>query len=214
MKPRKEKGLTAREEAFCYEYTKDLCGAHAAARAGYGESARNQACLLLKKDRIKKLIDELMEERRKQCKMTAAEVLEEVVKVARSDINDYASIQDFTHTRYEGKGKKRKAIKETIQKVVFRPWRTLDTRPIESVKQTENGISIKVHDKMKALDFLGRYLKLIGLDPEQGEEALSVLADIVRFTKSPESKLNQGAAPGPLPADPAGATSAPGPAQG
>jgi len=197
MKPKPEKGLTAKEEAFCYEYIKDLCAAHAADRAGYSENSKVRACCLLRKPAIKKLIDELQKERQEKCKMTADQVLEEVRKLARSDINDYASIQDFVRTEWQGKGKKKKAVKVIIQDVVFRPWMKLDTRPIESVKKTENGISIKMHDKMKALDFLGRYFKLIGVDLEQGEKALNFISNMMNFSESPESKLNQ---PGPPPA--------------
>lgn len=74
--------LTAKQEAFCLEYLKDLNATQAAIRAGYTEnSARVTACKMLTNANIESRIAELMEERVNKTKIDAAWVLQSAKEV-------------------------------------------------------------------------------------------------------------------------------------
>jgi|LGVF01.2.fsa_nt_gb phage terminase small subunit len=75
-------GLTAKQEAFCLEYLKDLNATQAAIRAGYGEKNANKVGPEnLVKLGVSERIAELMKERVEKTKIDAAWVLRQAVKV-------------------------------------------------------------------------------------------------------------------------------------
>lgn len=74
--------LTAKQEAFCLEYLKDLNATQAAIRAGYKEkTARQSGSENLSKPDIADKIAELMEERSNKAKIDAEWVLTNAKKV-------------------------------------------------------------------------------------------------------------------------------------
>jgi len=62
---------------------------------------------------------------------------------------------------YEGKGKDKKAVLKTVNFVDIKPSAEIDGTLISEVKQGKDGVSIKLHDKMKALEKLELYLDLL-----------------------------------------------------
>jgi phage terminase small subunit len=80
------KKIKARWEIFVREYVVDLNGTRAAIAAGYSEKgARVEACRLLTKPNIQKMIEKLAAERAKKLEITADRVLRELGRLAFSD---------------------------------------------------------------------------------------------------------------------------------
>lgn len=79
--------LDDRQESFCRNYLIDFNATKAAIAAGYAKrSAGQQACRLLKNDKIKQRLIELKEERNKRLEVNADWVLEMAMLMASFDI--------------------------------------------------------------------------------------------------------------------------------
>lgn len=146
--------MTDKQEIFCNEYIKDFNGARAY-KVAYpnckkDSSARANASELLTKTNIQEYITKLKEDLKEKTQITQEKVLNEISKIAFADIrklyNDNGglkSIQDLDDTtagaiisvesleEFEGYGDDREQIGYTKK--------------------------IKMADKTKALDMLGRY---------------------------------------------------------
>ena len=138
--------LTVREERFVEEYLVDLCGAHAAVRAGYSpKKVTARAAILLARPRVKAAVKTAKDARSRATNITAERVLEELALVAFSDMQNYLD-------RGKG-GTKLKAFEDM-------PPGT--SRAIEAVAETRgpqgDRVAVKVVDKMKALSRLCDHL--------------------------------------------------------
>ncbi|MFP3799451.1 terminase small subunit [Paraburkholderia sp. SIMBA_027] len=88
-----ERELTPREQRFCEEYLVDLSKANAAHRAGYSKNgARQTGYNLMQRPAVCAEINRLMDERAARIKVTADEVLDEIVAVMRADASDIAEV--------------------------------------------------------------------------------------------------------------------------
>lgn len=86
---RQRSGLTARQRQFVDEYLIDLNATQAAIRAGYSpRTARSIGSENLTKPDIQAAVERAMAERGKRARLTADEVLDEVARIAFSDIRD------------------------------------------------------------------------------------------------------------------------------
>lgn len=93
--------LTEKERIFADEYIKTTNATQSAIKAGYAEkSASSKGCQLLRKVKVRKYIDDVMEKRSKNTIATADEVLEYLTKVMNGEEKDAfgldASIADRT----------------------------------------------------------------------------------------------------------------------
>lgn len=74
--------LNKRQQLFVENYLIDLNGAQAAIRAGYSKAAaKEMASRLLTYANVKKAVDEAMEERMEKVKITAEEVLDDLLEL-------------------------------------------------------------------------------------------------------------------------------------
>lgn len=139
------RNLTVKQQNFAQEYLVDFNAGQAAIRAGYSKrSARVKGCELLKDPRIKEIIDKRLEELAERTRMTQEQVFQELVKVAKADMSDFATW-----------GPEGVQFKDSAE---LRPE---DTAAVAEVSQTvtEHGGTrrIRLHDKLKALEMLSRY---------------------------------------------------------
>ena len=136
--------LSAKQQRFVDEYCVDFNGTKAAIRAGYAaNSAFVQAARLLSYDKIKKALDEKRLEIAEESKLKVSDVIDELRNIAFSDITQVVSF-----SASKAKVKSSRKLSEDAKKT------------IASVSQTQNGLTIKLHDKVKALELLGRYLNI------------------------------------------------------
>jgi phage terminase small subunit len=138
--------LTVREARFVEEYLVDLNGSAAAVRAGYSpKKVTARACILLARPRVKAAVQAAKEARAKATGITAERVLEEIARIGFADITDYLE-QTKTGTK--------------LKKFTEMPPGS--TRVLEGVSESRgpqgDRVSVKLTDKMKALDKLCNHL--------------------------------------------------------
>jgi phage terminase small subunit len=139
--------LTAKQKKFCNEYLVDLNATQAAIRAGY---STNTASVIgnenLNKPYIKSYIEKRMANREQRTEITQDKVLQELAKIGFANIDDYVTVETDSCNRKTVKVKPTADIpKDKIA-------------AISSIKQGANGIEVKTHDKVRALENIGRHL--------------------------------------------------------
>ena len=84
-----------RYEAFAREYVIDLNGKRAAIAAGYAEaSAEVTASQLLRKTKCRAIINQLLSKRASKLEVKAEKVVEELARLAFSNLHDYIRVND------------------------------------------------------------------------------------------------------------------------
>ncbi|MEW6045000.1 MAG: terminase small subunit [Bacillota bacterium] len=135
--------LTNREKVFVQEYLIDLNHRRAAERAGYkASSADKMGRRLLARPRVQAAIAAAMAERAQRTKITQDAVIEQLAKIAFADLKDFVSFGPHG--------------------VEIRDSNLVDGTVLSEVSQivSKNGGSqrVKLHDKLKALELLGKHL--------------------------------------------------------
>lgn len=146
--------LTPKQAVFVQEYLTDYNATQAAIRAGYSErSAQEIGSENLSKPLIAKAIEQAQAERAERLGITADRVINELAKLAFSNMEDYikkdgnglASIDLSTVDRGQAA-----AISEL----------TVDTRKLPGAEDEVEKVKFKLVDKGVNLERLGKYLKL------------------------------------------------------
>ena len=138
--------LTAKQKKFVEEYLIDLNATQAAIRAGYStESAKEIGCENLTKPNVKVEIDKAIEERSRRTGINQDRVLRELAKIAFVNPGDVINLNQAT-VKSDAKEEDLAAIASVKIKNI----------PTEDGEITER--EIKLCDKLKALDLLGKHL--------------------------------------------------------
>lgn len=141
--------LTAKQKIFADEYLIDL-NATRAYKEAYpkikkDETARANSSRMLTNANVASYIEKRMKDREKRTEITQDMVLKELAKIGFADVTDFVSIED-------------KGTYKAVQ------VKTTDEMPgdklgaIAGIKEGANGIEIKLNDKGKALELIGRHL--------------------------------------------------------
>lgn len=135
--------LTRKQNLFVNEYLVDLNASRAGLRAGYKHD--NYGLQLVRKDHIRAAIAKAMETRAKRTNITADRVLAEYAKIAFSKLGD--------------------AVAWGPAGIVIVESSNLDDDTMACVKEVSESISasgsttsIKMHDKIAALNAIARHL--------------------------------------------------------
>lgn len=165
--------LTPKQERFIQEYLIDLNATQAAIRAGYSpDAAKDIGCENLAKPNIKNEIDKAIAERSKRTGVNQDRVIEELAKIA------FANIKDFAH--WSGNG---------VDFYDSNSISDIDTACISEISETETKNDfgtkrqkkIKLHDKILALEKLGKHLNMfketVKLEGELGVKIVDDLND-------------------------------------
>lgn len=165
--------LNVKQRTFAQEYLVDLNATQAAIRAGYSEkTANSQGSRLLANAKVKAAIDHLMAERSQRTQVTVDRVLEEIAKLAFANMMDYVTINgdgtayvDLTQVTREQAA----ALGEVIVDQ-YTEGEDDDEREVKRVK-------IKLIDKTKNLELLGRHLKMFTdkLEVDAGDKTVAAL---------------------------------------
>lgn len=146
--------LSDMQDRFCHEYIKDLNGTQAAIRAGYQEkSAKTSAARLLSYDNVCRKIRQLVEERNHRVKVDADTVLVELLKIAKSDIR---KLFDENGVLKNPKDFPDDMAGSVASMVVEETWEGYG----EQRQMTGYLRKVKLWDKPRALELLGRHLAL------------------------------------------------------
>lgn len=165
--------LTAKQQRFVDEYLIDLNATQAAIRAGYsGKTAFSIGTENLRKPLIQKAIQQRKQAREQRTEITQDRVIQELAAIGFSRATDYARIVpgggvDFVSTDDLTESQKAAVV---------------------SIKETQNGTEIRLADKLKALELIGKHLGMFdrntnGIDQEIEDDPL---------TKSIEKVISDG----------------------
>lgn len=158
--------LTEQERLFCLYYVKYFNGTQAALKAGYAKSSAHvTSSRLLRRERVATYIREIKGEMVENIFVEAMDVLNEYIKIAFADITNYVNFgqKDVEVMGPFGpvKDKDGKPVMRTISYVDFNESDMVDGSIIAEVKKGKEGVSIKLADKMRALDKLAMYFDLV-----------------------------------------------------
>lgn len=174
---KKLRELTAKEALFVKEYLLDLSPKRAAIRAGYSEhTAHAIGYELMRKEGVLERIEEAMKARSKRTEVTADKVIKELARIAFSDMDDFAVIEEGKLSLIDSNTRKR-GRSRVIKKI------TQSTSDSSGPEGSSNSISqsLELHDKLRALELLGKHLKMFK-DTLRVEGDLT-LADLVAGSK-------------------------------
>lgn len=155
--------LTEKQRLFCIYYIENFNAtkAYKKAYACSYDTAKVEGCKSLTKPNIKKeiqrLTKECLEEEEVEAKLLNKRLFETYMKIAFSDVTDYLSFGRKEIKVFSDDGP------ETIEVnyVDFKESTEVDGSIISEIKQGKDGVSIKLQDKMKAMEFLAKYSGLL-----------------------------------------------------
>lgn len=148
------KPLEPKQLKFCYEYVKDRNGTQAYVRAGYaGKGARASASKLLTNPNVRHKINQLIAEQIDRIKLDTEFVIRELLKHATIDLAD----------AYDENGELKdiKDMPEPLRKAIV----AIETEELfdgqgKDREQIGYAKKIKLCDKTKSLELLGKHLKM------------------------------------------------------
>ena len=147
--------LTPKQMRFVDEWLIDFNGKQAAIRAGYSaKTAEATAARLLRNVKVQAEISRRQKDLQKRTEVSQDRVVKELARIAFANIADYLHVETQTRTKDDG-------TEVTYQIVMLSETEDLsvDQRAaLANVKQSANGVEIKLHDKIKALELLGRHI--------------------------------------------------------
>lgn len=148
--------LTAKQQAFVAEYLVDFNGAAAAVRAGYSEkTAKSIASELLQKPEIASAVDAAKADRVERVHVSQDDVVRELAAVAFARLSDFVSWDDGEITLVSSdqiEAEKMPALRELVA--------TVETFDGETGSRTTRRMQVRQHDKIRALELLGRHTGL------------------------------------------------------
>lgn len=148
--------LTPEQQMFCIYYSRTFNAAQSYQKA-YGcsyESAIANGSRLLTNDKVRAEIKRLKEIKRQQIVADADDIVELQMRIAFADIGNYVSFGQKEVTDIE--------TDETymVSVVDLKESKNTDTQLIQEVKRGKDGVSVKLADKQKAIDWLTKYFLL------------------------------------------------------
>lgn len=150
--------LTDKQKLFCHEYMIDLNGKQAAIRAGYSEdSAAVIASQNLTKLNVKSYISELKAKRTERCDITADMIIKELKAIGFSRITDYLKVEEHEVNI----GDDETPVYINRQDVSVFDTDLVDPEKIPAIagiKMGKNGIEVSLHNKLAALESLGKHI--------------------------------------------------------
>lgn len=172
-----KKKLTKMQDMFCQEFIIDYHQTKAAIRAGYSKkTAYSIGNRLLKNVEIQERIDELEKERMKRLKISQDRVLYELACIALANGSDYAKIIEKLVPNRDGKPVPVQCVDFTLTKELNDQQR----RAISGMKEGKNGIEVRMHDKVRALELLMRHYGMLSDKPENTTGDVTIINNIPR----------------------------------
>ena len=167
--------MTNKQKRFCEEYLVDLNATQAAIRAGYSPAtAGSIGNELLKKPEIRARVDKAIASQSRRTGVTADRVVRELARVAFANSQDVVNYDDATI--------KGAAARDDTAAVASVRVKTIPTKDGDGVER-----EVRMHDKLKALELLGRHLGMftdnLHLD---GDVGVTIVDDIPKADSPPD----------------------------
>lgn len=186
-------GLTEKQGLFCLFYVRYFNATKAYMKA-YGVDAKTAGAngyRLLKNDRIRQEIERLKQNRLNRELLSEADIFQKYMDIAFSDITDYLVFGQkevpvmgaFGPIKVEDPDTGEKVpVTKIVNVVQFRESDEVDGTLISEVKQGRDGASIKLSDRMKALNWLADHMDFA--TPEQKAKVRKLEAETERIQRS------------------------------
>lgn len=145
--------LTSEQQIFCVYYSKTFNAAQSYQKA-YGCTYESALCAgprLLGNVRVRTEIERLKELKRQQIVTGTEDIVELQMRIAFADIGNYLTFSEKEYTDPETREKK------SISAVDLKASVNTDTQLIREVKDGKYGVSIKLEDRQKAINWLTKY---------------------------------------------------------
>lgn len=147
--------LTPKQRRFIDEYLIDLNATQAAIRAGYSEKTAYSIGLQnLKKLEIQAEIQKRRNRLQSKLEITQERVLQELAAIAFANGADYAKVVNS-------------GLLPTVEMIPTDELPPEKLPAIAGIKANQYGVEVKLHDKVKALELLGKYLGTFDGGPAQ-----------------------------------------------
>lgn len=197
QKVEKNAGLTEKQRLFCLFYVRYFNATKAYQKA-YG-CAYSTACgagwKLLQNEEIRAVIAELKQNRLNQQLLDESDIFQKYMDIAFSDITDFLTFGQkevpvmgaFGPIRVEDPDTGEKVeVTKIVNVVQFRESDEVDGTLISEVRQGKDGASIKLADRMKALDWLSEHMDMA--TPEQKARMKKLEAETERIQRSSDTE--------------------------
>lgn len=193
--------LTDKQRLFCLFYIRSFNATKAYQKAyqcNY-EIAHVEGCKNLAKPSIKKEIQRLKQHRLNRELLDESDIFQKYVDIAFADITDYLEFgtEEVPVMALYGPVKvkdpdtgEEKELTKTVNTVRFRSSAEVDGTIVAEVKQGRDGASIKLADRMKALDWLAAHMDLA--TDEQRARIAQIKAQTERLSTQPVENEDDG----------------------
>lgn len=180
-----EYGLTLKQAMFVGWYLITMNQTKAARNAGYAEPCNVAGAIAITNASIRKVLDAKFAERR----LTPGEVLDRLKTIAEADISDYLVSDPKFAEEHEGVFKlvADGRVLDGIWIDLKRALKDGNTGAIKSYKRVKGETVIELHDKVRALELVGKHYRMFadvqvqspkedGTAEELSDEALARIA--------------------------------------
>lgn len=161
--------LTENERLFCEVFDRNKNATQAYVKV-YGckyTSAMVSACETLKKPKIKNYLNYLRELRKETMNLQPSDIVERFMHIAFSDMSDFVDYGTKIIPIFDDKGNVAGSKERDF--LQFRDSQMVDGGVIKEVKQTQQGMAIKLENKIDALKWLSDYFELNPSDRHKQE---------------------------------------------
>lgn len=149
--------LTAKQKRFVDEYLVDFNATQAAIRAGYkANTAHVIGAENLRKPKIAEEIARRQKDLQRRTEVSQDRVIRELARIAFADASDYVRVTTETVVPEDGDPFEMQTVKIKDTDGLSDDQRAA----IAGIKQGANGIEIKLYDKTRAIELLGRHIGL------------------------------------------------------
>lgn len=165
--------LTDKQRLFCIYYAKyrNKTKAYMKAYECSWENANAHAYELWENVGVRKEIDKQLKELRNELKLDVQDIFQKYIDIAFADITDFLIFGQEEVPVINAFGpvldKEGNQVTRMVNIVKFRPWVNVDGTLISEIKQGKDGASIKLQDKMKALQWLSDRMDLLPTETQQ-----------------------------------------------
>lgn len=158
--------MSEKHKLFVLEYLRDFNATRAAMAVGYSKKTAYQiGYALLKNVDVQAEITRLKAEKAAELGIDINRIIMEYLKIAFADVTEYLSfgqrevpVMTMFGPMYEGKDDNKRPVTKIVNFIDFKESDEIDGTLISEVKQGKDGVSIKFHDKMKAMKELEKYM--------------------------------------------------------
>lgn len=153
--------LTEKQRLFAEIYIRNFNATQAAIKAGYSpETAYSIGYENLKKPQVREYINQLKEMKKDSIMVGENDIIERYMRIAFADMTDFAEFGSEKAVEVDRDGGETEVDRDYFR---FRDSKAVDGGLICEVKKSRQGMSIKLKDWSKAMDWL---VKFFDMNPE------------------------------------------------